>query len=229
MEPASEHSRIDRFRLAWGPALASVAIHLVALALVAQVRIVSIPTTESAPSMPTDEVAGSDNELGIGSAAKVPGEATIARWVDRSLNAKRDPDPKKQLSALEEQTRKLEKISSPAAVRDISDVMRRAMRTRDRAYAPVDPPPPGAFDFASGLIHSARVESGPAGEDQVYYVMVDKEGRSREVEAPPGTDATAAAAIERMRRSPLLRGLYEQAVLPILDSQAAEVPHPPSP
>ena len=59
--------------------------------------------------------------------------------------------------------------------------------------------------------------------------MIDKEGRKLEVTMPSGTNTIAADAIERMHRSPTLKALYQQIVLPLLDAEMQKTSNAPPP
>ncbi len=114
----------------------------------------------------------------------------------------------------------LETRSSEQSIEEIGVVVRNAYAVRTRAYAPVDPPPPGDFDLDTMLPYAVRQTTLDDGSVRVTYTWVDEEGRAKEFEMPEeASDPALTAALKMAQRSPMMRQLFQSSVLPVLESQ----------
>lgn len=140
--------------------------------------------------------------------------------IDASLVAFSGQDQAQLAKRAERAVSWLENRSSEAAIADIGHVVRDSCAVPSRAYAPVDPPPPGDFDHNSMLPYAVRHATGEAGATLVIYTWVDEQGRSKDVEMPlEASDPALTTALQMAERSPMMRRLFETSVLPVLESQ----------
>jgi hypothetical protein len=116
-----------------------------------------------------------------------------------------------------------------------------------RAYEPVEPAPPGAFDYDSMLPYSSKKQVMDDGIERSVQIWVDKDGRVLtqtirrarddqgvmreyrgvygadgkffETEVPVADDGGLNSVVEMMSRSEILQKVFSGAVLPALESQ----------
>ncbi len=125
----------------------------------------------------------------------------------------------------EEAAHWLERSSSEEAIDEIGEVVRNAYGAPARAYAPVDPPPPGDFDHDTMLPYAVRQTTGDDASTYVVYTWVDEQGRAMEIEMPEeASDRALTAALKMAQRSPMMRHLFQTSVLPVLESQLRQRP-----
>ena len=139
-------------------------------------------------------------------------EASVERFADQ------DREALAERAASE--ARWLERHSSEQSIEQIGEVVRKAYDTPPRAYAPVDPPPPGDFDHDTMLPYAVRQEAGVDGSARVTYTWVDAQGRILEIEmAEEESDPALTAALKMAERSTMMRQLFQTSVLPVLEAQ----------
>ncbi len=140
--------------------------------------------------------------------------------IDASLGVFSGQDQEQLAKHVEKAANWLETRSSEAAIDGIGDVVRDSCAAPIRAYAPVDPPPAGGFDYNSMLPYAVRHTTGEDGSTLVIYTWVDQEGRSKDVETPlDASDPALTTGLQMAQRSSMMRRLFETSVLPVLESQ----------
>lgn len=152
----------------------------------------------------------------------------------------------------------LEQHSNEESVEAIGQRVAELYGTNDRAYKPVFPRPAGSFHYKSMVEYSREKRVDDDGIERSHRTWVDKDGRtmvqtSREfvddagkkwtmtgTYQPDGTlyeskmryDPSLAArdqALDRMSKSPLMRKLLSEAVLPVLEAKRREQERKPKP
>ena len=142
----------------------------------------------------------------------------------------------------------LDSHSSEKSISEISTAVRQATKAPDRAYAPVDPPPPGEFDMKSMLLYSttkvtstrdhierteqtwidksgrtmkqtARSETTPAGKTIYYQGTYMPDGSLVEFKTDQDPLAGAGSIYDTIAQSPLLQRLYHEALLPAIEAR----------
>ena len=184
-------------------------------------------------------------------------EGELARKFDTAVRRMQSFSLEQNLKTLRDNTRWLESHSSEQAVSEISAVVRRATGAPNdnRAYAPVDNPPPGEFDHASMLPYATAKVTGDDGLERTERTLIDKAGRTMKqtVRRAPAADgvpryfhgvylpdgqffeyesdedpfARVGTVLETVSQSPLLQQLFRQAVLPALEAKRKTAPSQP--
>jgi hypothetical protein len=165
-------------------------------------------------------------EVSDGKVQKIePGH--LAEQIDGGVAEYQKLAPSQLDSRLREKALWLEKHSSEQSLSNIGDLVQSATGARrDRAYEPAATPPPGTFGFNDAIYHSVRRETDEHGRSQAFFILLDAEGRTMEVPVPPDQEHVARW-IERMHSSPLLKQLWQQTIMPILDAKSrAQKPSP---
>jgi len=164
---------------------------------------VPAPAEEQPPPLERQELRG-------------PIEASVERFAEQ--------DQRELAERAAAGARWLERHSSEQAIAEIGEAVRKASDAPERAYAPVDPPPPGDFDHDTMLPYAVRQVTDDDGSGRVIYTWVDERGRSLEIEmAEEGSDPALTAALQMAARSPMMRQLFQTSVLPVLESQLRQV------
>lgn len=203
------------------------------------------PPHDDAPALP---VKFTTIEQPPGAASPSVDPREVKYRIQRGVEEMTPLPTEQKFSMLRRNTRWLDEHSSAESVQQIGEMVRNATGARARAYAPVSKPPPGPFDYATMLPYSAHTKVDPDGKTRVHQIYIDKDGRTMEqtvrtqvtpggerrtligvrgadgkwyeTESPDGEGTEQVnTTLEMMNRSPLLRKLYDTAVLPLLDSQ----------
>lgn len=173
------------------------------------------PAEGAAEAEPEPEVPAPPEER-----SPPPQRQELQARIEASVERFAEQDREKLAERAESEARWLERHSSEQAIEQIGEVVREAYDTPPRAYAPVDPPPPGDFDHDTMLPYSVRQEAGADGSARVTYTWVDARGRSLEIEmAEEESDPALTAALKMAERSPMMRQLFQTSVLPVLEAQ----------
>lgn len=144
----------------------------------------------------------------------------VRKKIETSLELFANQDEVKLASRGEKAAEWLESRSEPESIDEIGEVVRDACDVPPRAYAPVDPPPPGDFDYDTMLPFAVRRTEEEDGSIRVTYTWVDEQGRAMEVAMPEAaSDPALTAALKMAQRSPMMRQLFQTSVLPVLESQ----------
>lgn len=144
-----------------------------------------------------------------------------------------------QASALSEQeqlerlallARRLEKVSSPQSLDDVTHRLSKWLGTQRRAPAG-DGPPAGPFDFSTAQLHEVFQEPGPAGEPRYTAILVDAAGRQMATAMKPEDGARAYRVMQLLKQNPLAERVYRALVMGLLDRTLSTIPHagPPLP
>ncbi|MBI1371153.1 MAG: hypothetical protein GC159_00085 [Phycisphaera sp.] len=142
-------------------------------------------------------------------------EAKIKDAVENPPNI----DPELAQSELEKKAAYVDKNISEQSVKDITKMVRSAIKAEDRAYAPVDPPPPGAFDFQSMLPYSSKREVGTDGKQRSVEIWIDKAGRTMTKTTRKGTDENGNVVLYQGTGQKDAKGDYIEFATPYDKSQ----------
>ncbi|MDZ7617036.1 MAG: hypothetical protein U1E05_08530, partial [Patescibacteria group bacterium] len=149
-----------------------------------------------------------------------PDRAELRGKIDGTVNQFLGGAPEKLSERAEGAAEWIESRSSEQAIDEIGHVVREAYEVPPRAYAPVDPPPPGEFDHGTMLPYAVRRLTGGDGSRRIAYTWVDESGRSLEVEMlEEASDPALTTALQMAQRSPMMRQLFQTSILPVLESQ----------
>lgn len=197
---------------------AAVALHLALGVWLASYRLGGQTMTEA--SLERTTPTGPDSSAGRVETSPSVDRHDLQEKIAITLDAFAGQDPQKLVRQAEGAADWLETRSSEAAINEIGEVVQDALGARTRAYAPVDPPPPGDFDYGTMLPCAVRQITGEDGAVRVVYTWVDEQGRSLEVETSlEASDPALTTALQMAQRSPMMWRLFQTSVLPVLESQ----------
>ena len=172
------------------------------------------PQTAANTSSEPDTSAEAAEKAALAERAQLRGR--LDNTVNMFLNKDREELTEKAHGAAEW----LETRSSDDAISDIGAAVQNACQVGPRAYAPVDPPPPGEFDHDTMLPYAVKKVVSEDGKTQVVYTWVDAQGRSLETEVlEEASDPALTTALQMAQRSPVMRQLFQTSVLPVLEAQ----------
>lgn len=198
--------------------VAAVLVHIALVVWLFFLRPGSPPRDESLPQ--------AASTVGADPAAKTAGEsipedrAELRGKIDLTVNRFLGDDPEKLAERADGAAQWIESRSSETAIDDIGKVVRDACEVRPRAYAPVNPPPPGEFDHDTMLPYAVKHLVGEDGAKRVAYTWVDEQGRSLEIEMLEDvSDPALTTALQLAERSPMMRQLFQTSILPVLEAQ----------
>jgi hypothetical protein len=165
-----------------------------------------------------------------------PQAAPPLRWenmrevIEASVQQASALSEQEQLERLALLARRLEKVSSPQSLDDVTHRLSKWLGTERRAPAG-DGPPAGPFDFSTAQLHEVFQETGPEGESRYTAILVDGAGRHMATAMTPGDGARAYRVMQLLKQNPLAERVYRALVMGLLDRALATIPHagPPSP
>ncbi len=214
--------RETRWQLAAALGIA-LALHLILAAVLAWTGL----SHRDAATMPPETAAALEPDSHREEIAPTPpiGQGELRRRIDASLSAF-SGEPAQQLAQRADDAADwLETHSTGEAMDDIGNVVCEAYAARTRAFAPVDPRPPGEFDYNTMLPYAVRQTVAEDGTSRVIYTWVDEEGRSMNVDVPlEASDPALTRALTLAERSALMRQLFQTSILPVLDSRLQPQP-----
>ena len=146
-------------------------------------------------------------------------KASLNSWIDKSQqhSVEENQDQLTQLGA------RLETISSPQAVDELTEHLSKWIGISDRADVPPEEPTEGDIDIATAQIHQVRrVGSEPNEPGGYIAVLIDAEGRTIEVELSTAEGAPLYETMQRLQALPLAEKIYRQLVMPLLDQLIRE-------
>ncbi len=186
-------------------------------------------------------------------------ERELRSKVDREIKRIESIPAERKLQTVQKNTRWLDQNSNEKNVAGVLNVTRNAFGgTPQRAYAPLQIPPAGEFDIPSMLPYSDEKYAGADGIERTLRTWVDKDGRTmkqtrrnatlpdgrkviyqgaftsdgtlHESEIPDdGSPDNIGRVLDQINQSPLLRKIYLEGVLPILEARRQAKPKPASP
>jgi hypothetical protein len=135
-----------------------------------------------------------------------------------------------QLKQLDQAASRLERFSSRESLDELSEHFQSWLGYAPRAAQPAAALAPGKFDLESAQLHDVRRQAVGPNRWRYVTVLVDAQGRTREVEMPESEGHKVYLLMRRFESSPLLEKLYRQIVMPLLDQliRAAETPIQPA-
>lgn len=182
--------------------------------------------------------------------------AELDRQLDAGLAKAQSMTDRQRQAISRERADWLEKHSSVQSVEAMSRVVQQSVGAPQRAYEPVEPAPPGTFDFDSMLPYASKKMTLDDGIERSVQTWVDKDGRVLrqtirrardeqgvtreyrgtigtdgdffETEVPVADDGGLNSVVEMMSRSEILQKVFSGAVLPALESQREKAAQKPA-
>ncbi len=198
--------------------VAAVAVHIALVVWLFFLR----PGSPSLDEVPPQAAAGHGADPTAETAGEsIPSDrAELRGKIDLTVNRFLGGDPEKLTERAEGAAQWIESRSSEDSIDDIGKVVRDAYEVRPRAYAPVNPAPPGEFDHGTMLPYAVKHLVSEDGSKRVAYTWVDEQGRSLEIEMlEEASDPALTTALQLAERSPMMRQLFQTSILPVLESQ----------
>jgi hypothetical protein len=128
----------------------------------------------------------------------------------------------KKLTELERNLSRLEQIASEESVEQIGAKVRDTLGLEPRASNPVGGPLRGSFDHDTAQFQDIVRVNRADGKEAYRCVMIDREGRTMEIEIDPEQGKVAYDTMQMIKRSPLGDAVYRTLVMPMLDRLLAE-------
>ncbi len=121
------------------------------------------------------------------------------------------------LDRLDQLTDRLTSISSEGSIDAMASAVSALMGTDKRAVQPAEEPVAGAFDLSSSQFHDIKRYPREGGGWRYVAVLLDAEGRTKEVEMDEEEAEVAYLTLERIKNNPLLSKVYRQMAMPLFD------------
>jgi hypothetical protein len=128
----------------------------------------------------------------------------------------------KKLTELERNLSRLEQIASEESVEQIGAKVRDTLGLEPRASTPGGGPLGGSFDHDTAQFQDIVRVNRADGKEAYRCVMIDREGRTMEIEIDPEQGKVAYDTMQMIKRSPLGDAVYRTLVMPMLDKLLAE-------
>jgi hypothetical protein len=128
----------------------------------------------------------------------------------------------KKLTELERNLSRLEQIASEESVEQIGAKVRDTLGLEPRASTPGGGPLEGSFDHDTAQFQDIVRVNKADGKEAYRCVMIDREGRTMEIEIDPEQGKVAYDTMQMIKRSPLGDAVYRTLVMPMLDKLLAE-------
>jgi hypothetical protein len=132
----------------------------------------------------------------------------------------------KKLTELERNLSRLEQIASEESVEQIGAKVRDTLGLEPRASTPGGGPLGGSFDHDTAQFQDIVRVNRADGKEAYRCVMIDREGRTMEIEIDPEQGKVAYDTMQMIKRSPLGDAVYRTLVMPMLDKLLAETKGP---
>lgn len=145
--------------------------------------------------------------------------ALISTELLRAIEASRRRSDDENQRSLEELSGRLAKVSSEGTIDELSGTIGRLVGTGPRESKPkenVD----GPFDHASGQPHDCK-KLEVDGRTRYVMVMIDKAGRTLEVEMSAADGEQLYQTMQLIKSNPLLERVYRGVVMGIMDKLLA--------
>jgi hypothetical protein len=168
------------------------------------------------PEKPQDAAEESPPVRIVSDPADVTGQMIkkrLAEVVDES-EAKSDEE---NLERLDQLSDRLTRVSSEASIDAMASAFGALMGTDKRAERPAEEPVAGKFDLDTAQFHDIKRYPKEGGGWRYVAVLLDAEGRTYEVEMTEEEAEAAYQTLERIKRNPLLSGVYRQMAMPLFD------------
>lgn len=176
------------------------------------------PITRDVPSEPPDSGT-------VPPSPEVPPEQ-IEASIESQIEAVQSLPDERKLSELEKNLARLDSIATEQSVRDVTATIASSLGLQPGPEATDLPAESnGEFDPETAQILEIRRSVDPRGGWQYTSVLVDSQGRTREVPMPGAEGETAYRTFEQLKQYPIADGIYRQLVMPMIQKmiQAGEV------
>ena len=120
-----------------------------------------------------------------------------------------------KLSELEKNLKRLDAISNPESVRQVTDTIADSLGL-EPGNVPAENPIEGTFDADTAQLHDVEKVADETGGFRYESVLVDSQGRTQRVPMSVADGETAYNAFQQMKRYPMAAGIYRQIVMPLV-------------
>ena len=145
----------------------------------------------------------------------------VNNTLDRMKENFENKPEEEQLSTLEEKAADLEKMATKESIDEIAVKFQEWANIQPRASEPAAEPVEGEFDFDSAQIHEVQRTKADDGSVKYLGVLVDRDGRTLEVEMNAKEGESAYRTLETLKKFPLANQVYRQIVMSLIDQAAA--------
>ncbi len=149
-------------------------------------------------------------------------EEQVQEAIEAAIDTAGRASQSKKLTELERNLNRLEEIASKESVEQIGGKVRDTLGLKSRASTPDGGPLGGSFDHDTAQFHDIVRVSRANGKEAYRCVMIDREGRTIEIEIDPEQGKVAYDTMQMVKRSPLGDAVYRTLVMPMLDKLLAE-------
>lgn len=153
-----------------------------------------------------------------------PGDVTdqmLRKRLDEVIEESESTSDEENLDRLAELTDRLTRVSSEGSIDAMASAVGALMGTAKRAEQPAEEPVAGAFDFGTSQFHDIKRYPKEGGGWCYVAVLLDAEGRVKEVEMEEEEAEVAYLTLERIKNNPLLSKVYRQMAMPLFDQLLA--------
>ena len=165
----------------------------------------------------------------------LPGEKakdTVQRVLEEQTQAAEARTDEENLTALEEQSERLKKVSSEESIDQIADQFHSWAGTEERVTEPAKDAPmqteqtvSGAnFDTETAQFYDVKkVRSKSTGKIKYKAILIDAQGRTMSMELPKEEGEKLYPVFKQMKQNPLMAQVYKKIVMPIIDKQLKDL------
>jgi hypothetical protein len=121
-----------------------------------------------------------------------------------------------KLSQLEKNLQRLESVSDPESIQEVTTTIASALGVDQQQYAPQKTPAEGTFDTKTSQLQDVVRTRGESGDWKYESVMVDSAGRTMTVPMNGVEGETVYKTFEQMKKYPLAAGIYRGVVMPLI-------------
>ncbi|NND98292.1 MAG: hypothetical protein HKN47_13280 [Pirellulaceae bacterium] len=145
----------------------------------------------------------------------VPDEQIQKSIESQIEQVRRLPDEKK-LSELEKNLKRLDAISSPQSVQDVTVKITSSLGLDPQQYQPKESVPEGEFDFDTAQLANVTREKDESGDWVYQSTLVDAQGHKFTAPMPDADGETMYETFQQMERYPMAAGIYRSVVMPLM-------------
>lgn len=149
-------------------------------------------------------------------------EEQVQEAIEAAIDTAGGASQSKKLTELERNLNRLKEIASKESVEQIGVKVRDTLGLKPRASTPTGGPLEGAFDHDTAQFHDIVRVNRANGKEAYRCVMIDREGRTMEIEIDPEQGKVAYDTMRMIKRSPLGDAVYRTLVMPMLDNLLTE-------
>ncbi len=172
-------------------------------------------------SQPADLKEPPAVDLQTGTEAPTPSIAEFVRsQVETATRETEQITDAENVVRLRQMSEKLQAISSPDSLNQLSAQFRNWIGTKERSENALPTPAQGEFDFRTAQLHDVLRSESSSGEFSYASILIDAQGQTMKVPLTEEQGNRLYSIWELVKANPLLERVYRQIVMGLLDQMA---------